>query len=112
MTALEYIKAAKPPLQKDEHGVFRVGGTRVRLDTVVTAFQNGCTPEEILQKYPSMALADIYSVVTYYLQNQDEVEAYLTERRGLMEQTDQEIEGKYPTTGLRERLLSRRKVHA
>jgi hypothetical protein len=57
--------AFTPPLQKDRDDVFRVGGTRVRLETVVTAFQYGCTAEEILLKCPSLSLADIYAVITY-----------------------------------------------
>lgn len=37
MAALELV-AEKPPLLKDEDGIFRVGGTRVRLDTVISHF--------------------------------------------------------------------------
>jgi hypothetical protein len=29
------------PLRTDDHGVVRVGGTRVTLDTVIAAFENG-----------------------------------------------------------------------
>lgn len=36
------------PLDTDRDGVFRVGGTRVTLDTVVGAFTDGATPEEIV----------------------------------------------------------------
>ncbi len=108
MASLEALVAEKPPLQKDEDGVFRVGGTRVRLDTVVTAFQNGCTAEEILLKYPSLHLPDIYSVLAYYLQHREDVEAYLAERRRLQEQTEREIEQRFPSAGVRERLLARR----
>lgn len=101
-----------PPIEKDEDGVFRIAGTRVRLDTVITAFQNGCTAEEILYKYPSLHLPAIYTVLAYYLQNRDEVEAYLEERKRLMEQTSCEIEERFPSTGIRERLLARRQANA
>ena len=41
--ALPDVLVAEPaPLQADEDGVWRVGGTRVRLETVVDAFNNGC----------------------------------------------------------------------
>jgi len=107
MATLEIV-AEMPPLIKDEDGVFRVGGTRVRLDTVVGAFHHGCTPEEILFKYPSLNLDDIYAVIAYYLRHREEVEAYLAERRLLIEEAEREIEARFPSAGVRERLLARR----
>ena len=47
------------PFQIDADGVARVGGTRVALDTVIAAFSDGATAEEIAQQYPSLNLADI-----------------------------------------------------
>ncbi len=58
------------PLVCDDDGVLRVGGTRVPIDAVVAAFHSGATPEEILQQYPSLDLADIYAVLGYYLRHQ------------------------------------------
>jgi uncharacterized protein (DUF433 family) len=107
MAVLQLV-AEKPPLAEDEDGVLRVGGTRVRLDTVVSAFQNGCTPEEILLKYPSLKLQDIYAVITYYLSHHEEIEVYLNNRQSLIEDADREIESRFPSAGVRERLLARR----
>ena len=69
------------PLAADRDGVMRVGGTRVTLDTVVAAFREGATAEEITQQYPSLQLADVYAVIGYYLRHQPEVDDYLRERR-------------------------------
>jgi Protein of unknown function (DUF433) len=44
------------PVATDVDGVVRVGGTRVTLDTIVAAFHDGATPEEIAQQYPSFIL--------------------------------------------------------
>lgn len=55
------------PIETDAHGVVRVAKTRVTLNTVVTAFLDGCTPEEIGEQYPSLQLSDIYLVIGYYL---------------------------------------------
>jgi hypothetical protein len=60
MSALHTLVAQPPPLRTDADGVARVGGTRVRLETVVTAFNNGCGAEEIVLKYPSLDLKDVY----------------------------------------------------
>jgi uncharacterized protein (DUF433 family) len=95
-------------LAEDEDGVLRVGGTRVRLDTVISAFENGCTPEEILLKYTSLKLHDIYAVITYYLSHHEEIGAYLSSRQNLIEDSEREIESRFPSAGVRERLLARR----
>ena len=100
--------AKPPPLTLDDDDVLRVGGTRVRLETVINAFQAGCAAEAILLKYPSLQLTDIYAVITYYLWQRAEVDAYLTERRGLADKVRQENETRYSPAGVRERLLARR----
>ncbi len=105
--ALELV-AEMPPLSKDGDGVFRVGSTRVRLDTVIGAFQNGCTPETIQDKYPALTLTDIYAVITYYLRHRAEMETYLAERRSQIEEAEREIEARFPSAGVRVRLLARR----
>ena len=53
------IGTQAPPLQLDPDGVVRVGGTRVTLDSMVNAFRNGANAEEIVQQFPSLALADV-----------------------------------------------------
>ena len=55
------------PMEPDTAGVVRVGGTRVTLDTIIAAFKDGATAEEIVHQYPSLALADVYSVIGHYL---------------------------------------------
>jgi uncharacterized protein (DUF433 family) len=68
------------PLMMDADGVMRVGGTRVTLDTIVTIFEQGATAEEIVQRFPTLDLADVYFAVGYYLRHRVEVEKYLQER--------------------------------
>jgi uncharacterized protein (DUF433 family) len=68
------------PLLVDDDGVVRVGGTRVTLDTIVTAFNEGANAEEIVQQYPSLSLADVYAVIGYYLRRRSEIDDYLEQR--------------------------------
>jgi uncharacterized protein (DUF433 family) len=96
------------PLQPTEDGVVRVGGTRVTLDTVVTAFEEGATAEEIVQQYPALRLADAYAVIGYYLRHRSEVEAYLAQRRKLSGEVRQRNTTRSDATGVRARLLGRR----
>lgn len=97
------------PIQTDANGVVRVAGTRVTLDTIVGAFETGATAEEIAQQYSSVPLVDVYSVITYYLRHRPEVEAYLKERDEQAELVRAEVERRFPSAGLRERLLARRR---
>ncbi|NUM48215.1 MAG: DUF433 domain-containing protein [Anaerolineales bacterium] len=105
---MEYvIEAQTMPLEVDRHGVIRVGGTRVPLDTVVEAFGDGATPEEIVYQYPSLNLSDVYSAIGYYLQNRAKVEDYLKKRQIQAETVRKEYETRFPAEGIRARLLAR-----
>jgi uncharacterized protein (DUF433 family) len=97
------------PLATDPDGVVRVGGTRVSLDSVIFAFKEGATPEEIVQQYSALDLAHVYAVITYYLLHHSEVEAYLDGRRAQREEIRKEIESRFDPHGIRHRLLARRK---
>lgn len=99
---------AEVPLATDPHGTIRVGGTRVTLDSVVGSFRSGATAEEIAQQFPTLALADIYQVIAYYLQHTGEVEAYLAAREQDAKKLRHEIETRFDPRGLRSRLLARR----
>ena len=63
------------PLKTDADGVIRIGDTRVTLDTVIFAYNEGADAEEIVDQFTSLNLADVHAVLSYYLQNRVEVEA-------------------------------------
>jgi len=103
------VIAAEPvPLMTDTDGIVRVAKTRVTLDTVISAFLSGATPEEIAQQYPSLNLADVYAVIAYYLQRRSDVDAYLRERQRRAEAVRRENEQRHDPAGVRDRLLARR----
>lgn|SRR5262245_8665020 len=96
------------PLVKHESGVIRVSRTRVSLDSVLYAFLDGSTPEEIVQQYPSLGLADVYTIIAYYLQNQAELDEYLANRRARREELHRDLETRHDLIGIRDKLLARR----
>ena len=71
------MEKAEIYVRLDENNVMRVGKTRVMLDSVVVAFQQGHSPETMQQEYPALTLEEVYGAVAYYLANQDEVDRYL-----------------------------------
>ena len=97
------------PIHTDADGVVRVAGTRVTLDTIVAAFDAGATAEEIAQQYSSIPLADVYSVITYYLRHKTDVSAYLHRRQEQAATVREEVERRFPPSDIRERLIARRR---
>jgi len=106
------LDAPPLPLAADDDGVIRVGGTRVPLATVITAFHQGATPEEIVAGFDTLDLADVYAVIAYYLRHAAEVDVYLAEQRERAAEVRREVEARFPQAGLRERLLARRRQQA
>lgn len=96
------------PLRMDEHGIIRVGNSRVVLDLVLLAFNQGSTPEEIYQQYSTLDLADIYRTIGYYLNNKEEMDGYLKQREKQRQQLREENEKCFPTAEIRKRLLARK----
>lgn len=96
------------PLEVSTDGVVLVGGTRVTLDTVVAAFQERSTPEEISQQYPTLDLAVVYAVIGYYLRRRPEVDGYLRQRQGRSDSVRHDNESRCDPRGVRDRLLARR----
>lgn len=101
------IPAEPIPIALDSDGVYRVDGTRIPLETVVAAYDQGWSPEEIVHSFPTLDLSDVYAVITYRLRHRTEVDAYLQRQEDRAQKLQQEIEKRYPTEGLRERLLAR-----
>ncbi len=101
------VEAEPLPLAADPNGVLRVGGTRVTLDTVVGAFSAGGSPEEIVLRYDTLRLEDVYLVLGYYLRHRAEVDAYLAERQARAEAVQTAADSRLSWSEVRERLLSR-----
>jgi uncharacterized protein (DUF433 family) len=100
------------PLHTDPHGTVRVGGTRVTLQTLLASFLDGATPEQIIQDFDTLKLADVYAVIAYYLTNRAAMDAYLEERRNQGEDVRRKMEAIFDQAGMKERLLARRQEKA
>lgn len=92
------------PLKADSSGTIRVGGTRVRLDTIVYAFNQGYTAEEILSQFPALELADIYGVISYYLNNREAVDEYIQQQEIEAAQIKEQLESRPGYQEFRRRL--------
>jgi len=97
-------------LTRTSEGVLRISGTRITLDSVIQAFHDGATPEEMCQDFPGLALAHIYSVLAFYLTQQDAVDVYLKEHTQAAAIIRQELQSTHAAflADLRNRLTARR----
>ena len=67
------------PLRETESGTVYVGNSKVALEGIVFAHQQGKSPEEIQWAFDAVSLGDVYAVIGYYLHRKDEVEEYMRE---------------------------------
>ena len=93
----------------NDAGVWRVAGTRVSVDSVIYAFNEGASPEEIVWRYDTLDLKKVYALINYYLHNREEVDKYLAESDKAKRKIHRQLDKDVPTAGLREKLLTRRR---
>lgn len=95
------------PLTFWEDGSIRIGSSRVTLDTVVHEFRGGATAEQIQDDFPTLSLREIYGAISYYLEHEEQVEAYLRKRDQEADQIRREIEDRPRADALRRRIRER-----
>ena len=107
MQTLESISTIN--LTKTPDGTIRIGKTRVALESIVHHFSLGATAEEIAQKFPALKLAEVYGVISYFLENHEEVAEYVLRQESDSDEIQKEIEPKFQTSlvELRKRILVR-----
>lgn len=103
-----------PPnlLTQTDQGTWRIAGTRVSADSVVAAFWAGSTPEEICQDYNSLSLPQVYRFIAFYLENQQQVDAYLQAQRQAADHLRETLRQRHSDnlTSIRQRLLVHRQA--
>ena len=82
---------------EERHGGYYVAGTRISLDSVVYAFNEGQSPEAIQEDFPSLKRAQIYGVIAFYLDHQAEIDECLADTRQEFEGSAIPLEQANPT---------------
>jgi uncharacterized protein (DUF433 family) len=84
----------KTYVRKHPSGVYRVGDTKVSLDSIVYAHLDGGTPEEIVGSFPALTLDDVQGAVAFYLANREHVHEYLKHQEAVWKAARQEAEAR------------------
>jgi uncharacterized protein (DUF433 family) len=86
-TAILPTEPLTVPFQLDEYGTYRVGNTRIALERVIESYRRGDSAANILDSFPDLRLADVFAVLSYYLNHEAEVNQYCR----LQEQAGREV---------------------
>jgi uncharacterized protein (DUF433 family) len=78
----------------------RVRGHRVDIAHVLAYYHEGYSAEVITLELPSLSLEEVYGVLTYYLHNRTDVDAYLARRAALAEQLMAAADQEPPSPGV------------
>src|SRR6266542_1444711 len=73
------MRFPESPYIDQEDGALRIAGTRVGLDTIAVYFQHGRTPEQIVESFPTVTLAQAYAAIAYYLENKKPIDDFIAE---------------------------------
>ena len=95
------------PLHYDRFGVIRVNGSRVTLETLVTAFKLGDPPAQIADDFPTVSVEQVNAVIDWYLTHQSEADPYLAWQEMEGERLRREIESQPGYAALREEVKRR-----
>src|SRR5580700_4663233 len=71
-------------------GAYRVGDTRVSLDSLVYLFREGMSAESMVDSYPALTLEQVHGALAFYLGNRKQIDAYLADGKRLAESEHQE----------------------
>lgn len=82
-------------------GGYWIRGKRVSLDSVVYQWREGLSPETIRECYPVLTLTEVYGAITFYLENQEAIDAYLIQAAEEEEVIANKIRATYPDIHLR-----------
>ena len=69
-------------------GRARIARHRISVVHVAKAFRAGRSPEEMLELWPSLSMAEIHAAIAYALANATEVDADLAAEHGAWAQSD------------------------
>lgn len=84
MPVLEQAPASH--IRVDEHGIARIGNTRVSvMDIVLDRTAYHLLPEEIAEEYDGLSLAQIYAALSWYYDHREQVDAEIERRFRLAE---------------------------
>ena len=80
-------------IEIDERGVAYVAGCRSKVSAIVIDhIHNQMPTREIAESYPHLSLAQIHAALSYYFDNQEEIDSQIQESQADVERIREEVE--------------------
>jgi uncharacterized protein (DUF433 family) len=95
-------------LVQDADGFIRLREHRIGVHHVVGPYNEGYSPEMLVEQFPTLSLALIHKTIAFYLENEAEVDAYIARSREETERHASAVPGGPGLAELRRRLAARR----
>jgi len=70
------------------NGGYYLAGSRVSLASIIYEYRDGVAPEAIRENFPTLSLEQINAAIAFYLEHQDEADAYLRNLEKKWEELD------------------------
>lgn len=86
----------KSYVMKLETGGFRLTDSRVSLDSVVYDWNNGLSPESIVQNFQTLTLEQVYGAIAFYLAHREEVDAAIQRNREKFDELSEQWRAAHP----------------
>lgn len=95
-----------------EQEEIRLTNHRIGLFHVVHYYNEGYSPEMLVGQYPTLPLSLIHKVIAFYLENRDEVDAYIATCQSELDQQRQSHPKRIDVAALRQRLQNLQTEHS
>jgi len=70
----------------------RIAGTRIKVSLVaILSERNRMTPDEIVEAYPHLSLAQVHAALAYYWEHRDEIEQEIREDQALVQAFERDM---------------------
>ena len=97
-------------ITRDPDGHIHVTGHRIGLFHIVKYYNDGYSPEMLVEQFPTLPLSLIHKVIAFYLENRSEVDAYVANYEAELDQQQAAAPKGPGLAELRRRLESLRQV--
>ncbi len=90
------IEPIAVPLVPHANGTLFVRDSGIPLERIIESYNAGSTPADIVDMFDTLRLADVFAVISYYLDHQEEVDTYLRIQEAEADKVQAMIEATLP----------------
>jgi uncharacterized protein (DUF433 family) len=70
----------------------RIAGTRIKVSLIATLSErNRMTPDDIVEAYPHLTLAQVHAALAYYWSHREEIEEEIREEQRFVEELEKQL---------------------